>query len=252
MGRIYDKAPFTRTREMEEVASSLRAYEGIETARNIFEWVDKNTSYEPSRNENNRRSSHEYTYRSAHEVFERRMGICLDQSFLYTVLARYAGVESGIVKVIKDYHGDKVRHSCSYVMVSGDFILVDITYHRFDIGHKRYKIMSDSEVVEEYHLLKHSYEDGDNKEDYMEGILEQFHVNNFTKHFVYPVNYTQDYTRPVVNFSPVVCQRTVPSPVVHERPVVYTRKRGGNKELFYGLVYLVMGISGVFLMYYYR
>lgn len=157
--KIHGLTPFTMTNEMRRLCSefSKGGYDELEIAKNIFSWMHSNVRYDYKIMEFWTRVLKGYKYKSAHEVFGNRKGVCLDQGYLYTCFARESGLESNIVEVYKDNSGKDVCHACSSVIIDGDVYLVDPAYNSFDIIHQRYKILSDDEAVSEYFALNHSY-----------------------------------------------------------------------------------------------
>ncbi len=156
---IYGKAPFTYTDKMVEVSKSLRGNSRYSTAKNVFDWMRENIRYNNYAKGILRSIFLNYDYKSAHQVFRAGEGICLDQSYLYCVLARYAGISSNVVEVTKDCNGEKVWHACCSVDTGNERLLVDSVYSRLDAKHENYSIMSEEEVRNEYKSLRHCYED---------------------------------------------------------------------------------------------
>lgn len=89
-----------------------------------------------------------YKVKSASETFVNRKGACIDFGFLYTAMARVAGIESYFVHVDEDYKGRTDAHACSgiYVKNSLGLILVDPANGGFDVKHKRFRVLSDDQV----------------------------------------------------------------------------------------------------------
>lgn len=156
---VYGRAPLTYNDDMLELSRKLKCSSRHLTAKNIFDWMQENITYNNYAKGIIRSLFLNYDYKSAHQVFRSCEGICLDQAYLYCVLARYAGVSSNVVDVKRDYTEKKVWHSCCYVNTGNERLLVDTAYSRFDIKHKDYIIMSDEDVRKEYYSIRHCYED---------------------------------------------------------------------------------------------
>lgn len=195
---IYGRAPFTYNDDMLELSKKLRGSSRHSTAKNVFDWMAENIRYNNYAKGILRSLFLNYDYKSAHEVFRAGEGICLDQAYLYCVLARYTGVNSSVVEVKKDCNGEKVWHACC--CVDGK-LLVDTAYSRFDVEHEDYRIMSDDEVRKEYYSIKHCYEDNE--------IIERAVVCDKPAPYIPLVFKIPDYVEPVfkipdnVNIKPV-------------------------------------------------
>lgn len=168
---IYGRAPFTYTDKIVEVSKSLRGSSRYSTAKNVFDWMQENIKYNNYAKGIIRSIFLNYDYKSAHQVFRAGEGICLDQSYLYCVLAKYAGISSDIVEVTKDCNGEKVWHACCSVNTGNERLLVDPAYFNFDAKHEDYSIMSEEEARNQYNSLRHCYEND-------ECIVEKFVSND--------------------------------------------------------------------------
>lgn len=153
--KIFGKTPFTITNEMKRKARDIASknYCEIDKAEAIFDWMCDNIEYDYSVQEGN------YIYKTAHHVYYTKKGVCLDQSYLYTTLAREVGLKAGIASVMIDEKGESVCHACSSLNIEGDLYLVDIAYKKFDIEHQSYERFTDKGTIGHYLDLSHSYEE---------------------------------------------------------------------------------------------
>ena len=134
-------SPFQLTPRMMAVADEMaKIPDELKRSRAIFDWVEKHIQYDYSYNAR-------HPYRSSKEVEMDGMGVCGEQSYLYAVMARRAGLSSGYVSVDVDAFGKDVHHACAWVMANGKRILVDPAYNMFDIKHKRFRYLKDSEAT---------------------------------------------------------------------------------------------------------
>ncbi|MBU3941472.1 MAG: transglutaminase-like domain-containing protein [Nanoarchaeota archaeon] len=113
-----------------------------EKAKRIFSWIHQNIDYDNLRNDNK--------YQNSKETLERKLGICGEMAFLYITMARAAGLKSKYVSVKVDCDSKKVNHGCAVVYIQNNPILVDIAYNKFDIHHKKYNILNDNEITENF------------------------------------------------------------------------------------------------------
>ena len=114
----------------------------LNRALSIFNWMDSNFFYD----KNTKR------YQIASKTFKTRRGMCLEFGVLYTTLARIAGIESNIVTVDQNYKGESVDHACSSINLDGKIVLVDVAYHKFDVKHNKYKILSDEDTIFKFYF----------------------------------------------------------------------------------------------------
>ena len=137
------KVPYVVDKKVESLAKTITANSKSERQKavDIFDWIDNHIQYD---------KSNKVKYRNSAEVLKDMAGICGSESFLYIVLARLNGLKAQSVEVTKDYHGKKVHHGCAVVEVKNKKILVDPAYHMFDIHHKKYRILSDAEMLKLY------------------------------------------------------------------------------------------------------
>jgi hypothetical protein len=113
-----------------------------EKSKRIFSWIHQNIDYDNLRN-NNR-------YQNSKETLERKLGICGEMAFLYITMARAAGLRSKYVSVKVDCDNKKVNHGCAVVYIQNNPILVDPAYNKFDIHHRKYKILNDNEITKNF------------------------------------------------------------------------------------------------------
>ena len=66
------------------------------------------------------------------------------------------GIKSSFVNVSVDNTGRNVSHACASVSINGRDILVDPAYQTFDIIHKKYRPVSDSEAIRDYQSWRHN------------------------------------------------------------------------------------------------
>ena len=113
-----------------------------EKAKRIFSWMHQNIDYDNLRNNNK--------YQNSKETLERKLGICGEMAFLYITMARAAGLKSKYVSVKVDCDNKKVNHGCAVVYLQNNPILVDPAYNKFDIHHRKYNILNDNEITENF------------------------------------------------------------------------------------------------------
>ncbi len=113
-----------------------------EKAKKIFDWMHQNIEYDNLRKDNR--------YQNSKETLERRLGICGEMAFLYITMARAVGLKSNYVSVKVDCDNKKVSHGCAVVYIQNNPILVDPAYNKFDIHHRKYKILNDNEITENF------------------------------------------------------------------------------------------------------
>lgn len=136
-----DRKPFDATPEIVRTAFSVAGSgSDYDKAYNLYSWMESNIQYDKAK----------FHYRSASQVFRDRKGVCVCQAFLYTTMARIAGLDSSFVDVIKDESG-KGDHTCSSVRINGRRILVDTCRtNGFNINHKKYDFWSDERTRNYY------------------------------------------------------------------------------------------------------
>lgn len=110
-------------------------------ARIIYDWIEGNIDYKDLRKY--------WGYQSSNEVIQNMAGICGEMAFLYIAMARLVNLKSNYASVNEDWYGKKVNHGCAQVDI-GRKVLVDPAYHKYDIKHKQYEILTDIEVVKRF------------------------------------------------------------------------------------------------------
>ncbi|MDO8480409.1 MAG: transglutaminase domain-containing protein [Nanoarchaeota archaeon] len=115
-------------------------------ARRIFDWMQQNIDYDEAFQQD--KSFREYA--TSLETLRRGKGVCGEQAFLYIAMARSVGLESGYVRVTRDYEDEKVHHGCASVNIERGSILVDPAYHQFDINHYEYTFLNDSQTIKRF------------------------------------------------------------------------------------------------------
>jgi hypothetical protein len=91
--------------------------------------------------------------RTPEQVIQERSAQCVEFSFLFTAMARAAGLEAGIVNVKTDDEGREVKHACASMNLNGKHVLVDPAYgiydiqSGFDIKHRAVSELSDVEAL---------------------------------------------------------------------------------------------------------
>lgn len=100
----------------------------------------------------------EYFHKSASETFELKTGMCVDVSFLYSTMAKIAGVDAGIAAVYVDADGDDCDHMCSWINFLGNNYLVDVTRSGgFNVRHKKFRVFSENEARDFYNHYSKNY-----------------------------------------------------------------------------------------------
>lgn|GEM_PF-3173249 len=95
-------------------------------------------------------------YANASEAFDNGYAQCSEYSFLYTAMAREAGLNASVVHVNVNNNGRPVNHLCVLVTLSdGREVLVDPAYGEFDIKHMEYSALDDAGA-----LASHYYNSG--------------------------------------------------------------------------------------------
>ena len=119
-------------------AEQLSVPEPLQSTRNFFTWMQTSLTYDPNCIGRSMKAS---------EVFEERRGVCIDFAYLYASLCRLDGLEAFVYDVFVDALGNKLyppfgkRHACAGVYLEGELTLVDVTYHTYDISHKKFSFM---------------------------------------------------------------------------------------------------------------
>ncbi len=68
---------------------------------------------------------------------------CQEYGFLYTSLARAAGLRAFVVYVQETCYGEKTDHACAAVFIGKRALLVDPAYFWFGVPHKRFQVLDD-------------------------------------------------------------------------------------------------------------
>lgn len=119
------------------------AKEEIDKAERLFNWFENNMSYGDERRGL-------VGYRSSNETYKSSEGVCGELSILFMVMARAANLEAHYVLVEVDHDNKSVNHACVVVNCDGDDIFIDPAYHAFSIEHKKFRVLSDQELVERF------------------------------------------------------------------------------------------------------
>ncbi len=135
-----NKNPFVIDQNLASMAKTLTSsIEGDEAkAKTLYNWVEANVTYDKK----NR------IYRNSVEALNDKKGVCGSMAFLYIAMARSIGLKANFVVVNEDDSGKRVKHGCAAVELHGKNILVDPAYHKFDINHRRYEVVSDHTAAE--------------------------------------------------------------------------------------------------------
>lgn len=128
--------PFIMPYKLIPIAESMNKGQLHDKLKKIFDYFQDNIAY----------SSDYPRQRNSLDVFNEKKGNCIEQSFLFVTMARFLGFNSRVAFVSKDNEGDKVNHACSAVDYKDGYVLIDTTYHKFDINHQQYNIVDDDEV----------------------------------------------------------------------------------------------------------
>lgn len=135
--------PFQVTDAMAALALRLTIGQSkdYDKAFSIYEWIEQNIAY------GDKKLKPKVGYRTAPEVLETEEGVCGEMAVLYIVMARYVSLKSNLAVVSVDHRGKKVQHACASVRTDGTIRLADPAYHRFDVKHKKFRILPDNEAV---------------------------------------------------------------------------------------------------------
>jgi transglutaminase-like putative cysteine protease len=127
-----------------------------EKSKAVFDWMLRNITYDYERKDE-KKTGFPYIYRNSVEVLRDKTGVCGEMAFLYITIARCLGVDSYYTEVSKDHKGDRVDHACATVLTEVGEFLVDPAYERFNVKHRRYKVLSDSVLFEEYRKIRYRW-----------------------------------------------------------------------------------------------
>lgn len=117
-------------------------------ARAIFDWMDDNIRYGDGKR-------YVYRYRNSEEVLKTKEGVCGEMAYLYITMARSIGLTANYVSVSRDCWNKSVHHGCAHVETDRGGIFVDVAYQTFDINHRRYRIISDQEAIQNFKEWRH-------------------------------------------------------------------------------------------------
>ena len=123
----------------------------------VYNWVSENFKWDT------RDFNQGYLYSTASETFKNRKGKCSDFGFLYTSMARVAGLDSRYVLVREAFNGDKTAHACSgvYVKDYSGLVLVDMMVPAWDVKHRSFDPLSDNQVFDLYRDYCLNFNKGD-------------------------------------------------------------------------------------------
>ncbi len=116
-------------------------------SKKIFDWVHNEIIYGDSKRSQIYR--HKVGYRTAFETVYTKEGVCGEMSYLYVAIARCMGIKSNYVHVTNDINNKKVNHACAVIWVP-EIKFVDVAYHKYDINHKKYQILTDFEMIQHF------------------------------------------------------------------------------------------------------
>ncbi|MFT4311986.1 MAG: transglutaminase-like domain-containing protein [Candidatus Woesearchaeota archaeon] len=138
-------SPFRLNRELALRANIIRQKKNTQSQKSfeIYTYLEQKLRYGRTNQ----------TYGDSQEVWESKRGVCGEMSVLYISMARFCGIQSAYVHVTKDIDSRSVNHACAVSYVPGP-LFVDIAYHRFNISHKEYKIITDKELFRRYQLWR--------------------------------------------------------------------------------------------------
>ncbi len=130
-----DKDPFVINNDIAAIAKTLArtSPDDEAKAKALYKWVEANVAFDKKNK----------VYRNSIEALKERKGVCGSMAFLYIAMARSIGLKANFVVVDRDESGKRVKHGCAAVELSGRDVLVDPAYHKFDINHRKYEVVSD-------------------------------------------------------------------------------------------------------------
>lgn len=141
--------PINISTEMVKVAQTVARNRRSErdTAYLLFQWIVDTISYD---SEKKRLIDHSegkpIPYRSAVQTFQERKGVCGEMANLNVALARIAKMKANYASVRQLEDGRPAVHACAAVYVSGKAVLSDPALKKFDIRHRQYEIVPDTEL----------------------------------------------------------------------------------------------------------
>lgn len=135
--------PFVINEEVISVALDItsNSFNEINKHIAIFNWIEQNIAYDiDSKLLADAGISH--MYKTSLETYYTKTGNCAEMAFLYIVLARSCSLESSFVLVDIDHKGEEVCHACAASLDR----LIDPAYHKFEVNHKKYRVLNDLET----------------------------------------------------------------------------------------------------------
>lgn len=133
-----------------------------EKAERLFQWMQQEITYGED-------TIHQ-GYRNSLDTFYDKTGICVEQAYLYVTLARLAGLEAYYVEVDETENG-KDNHACAAINLEGYFVYVDPAYHKFDVQHRKVRVLSDIETVKKFRRSAGKFDDVDTELLYIPPLL---------------------------------------------------------------------------------
>ena len=87
----------------------------------------------------------------------KRFALCIEYAFLYVVMARIAGLRAVAARVFirnanMSYSGQEEGHICAAVEINNKQILVDPAFFGFDIKHKKFVFLDDTDMLIFYRM----------------------------------------------------------------------------------------------------
>ncbi len=150
-----DKEPLRASKQIiRETLIITDNYEGIKKAEILYQWVFDNIKTEIN-NVYNKNEASKYKYKTAIQTFNNKIGMCVDNSFLFTTMARILKYKSGIVNILPDDEKENIRHICSFLEYENNIMLVDTTLENgFGIKHKLFRLYNNnSDIIDLYKNL---------------------------------------------------------------------------------------------------
>lgn len=117
----------------------------VAKAKAIYDWIAGKIPYDDPRTHQG--------YRNALQTYADKRGICGELTYLYTAMARIAGVPCQKVSVRINDLGEKVIHACAGVQLQGATLLVDPSYRQsdgFGVQHREFTVIPDEKMIREY------------------------------------------------------------------------------------------------------
>jgi hypothetical protein len=132
-----------------EVYSSLPAnHTDADKAKAIFHWIENNIQYGKDKLDFDGQNN-------SIETFNAKQGVCSAMGCLFVSMANVLGIEeSGFVFVQVDAFNKPVEHACAYFTDNNRTVLVDPSYHTYDITHQMFNKATFSEVQHYFQSVK--------------------------------------------------------------------------------------------------